>query len=604
MKSKLKLANGLELPLDVVSRRTSILGQTDTGKTSTAVVMVEEAAKCGAQFVVIDPTDAWWGLNSSANGKGPGVDCVVMGGPHGDVPLDEHGGKIVAGLVADENYNLVLCLDKLGSWSARQRFVADFMSELYEKAHSQILVVIDEAHRFAPQGALDPNGHAARCLGAVSDVVLLGRRKGLATVCISQRPARLHKDVLEMSEIVMAHRLRGNNDRKAFQGWIDEVDLDAKAIMSAVGGLKKGVAHVSAPTLGINASYAIRKKETFDSSKSIGVGEVAVEPKVRAKIDLDDLRSRMAATIEKAKADDPKELRKKIVKLEKDLGEAQQCYEDYEATIEAHAELESQVKELVARSTITPEMLEKIETTVAGFLVEQANELAATAEALRGFTETTLGGTLLTIVSNNGGERREARPRPSPSHKRPSRSVPVARPTQARQKPTDLPTAAAGRSLVKAERKIVAVLAQFPQGRSVRQIALLTGYSAKGGGFRNALSSLRGDEIISRGEPIRLLVDAESLGVPVESLPEGHDLLNHWLSQLGKAEREILKVLADEWLDNDGYVLLPIDVIAHRTNYAVSGGGFRNALSKLRTLELIEGRGELSLTEDFGEAIS
>lgn len=55
----LALGQGLTLPTEVIGARTSILGQPGTGKTSTAVVMVEEVAKLGARFAVLDPTSAW-----------------------------------------------------------------------------------------------------------------------------------------------------------------------------------------------------------------------------------------------------------------------------------------------------------------------------------------------------------------------------------------------------------------------------------------------------------------------------------------------------------------------------------------------------------------
>jgi hypothetical protein len=313
---QLTIGKGLAFPLDVVTRRTAILGQTGTGKTSTAVVMVEEADAAGARFVVIDPTGGWYGLKSNAAGDGPGVDCVVIGGQHGDVPLDEHSGRLVAELVANEGYNLVLDLERLPSWGARLRFVADFLSTLYELAHSQILVVIDEAHRFAPQNVRDESSHAARCLGAVVDVVALGRRKGLGAIVVTQRLAKLHKDVLELCEVLIAHRLRGNNDLKALKGWIEEQDQDVRAMLQEVAGLDRGVARVSAPTLGINGVHLVRPKHTFDSSRSIDVGEVAIEPKVRAHVDLSALERLMADTLEKQRADDPEALRARIRELE------------------------------------------------------------------------------------------------------------------------------------------------------------------------------------------------------------------------------------------------------------------------------------------------
>ena len=41
------------------------------------------------------------------------------------------------------------------------------------------------------------------------------------------------------------------------------------------------------------------------------------------------------------------------------------------------------------------------------------------------------------------------------------------------------------------ERRILTALAQYPQGRSKVQVAVLTGYAATGGGFNNYLGALR-----------------------------------------------------------------------------------------------------------------
>ena len=42
---------------------------------------------------------------------------------------------------------------------------------------------------------------------------------------------------------------------------------------------------------------------------------------------------------------------------------------------------------------------------------------------------------------------------------------------------------------------------------------------------------------------------------------------------------------------------LPKDEVAARAGYDAAGGGFNNAISRLRTLELISGRGELRASE-------
>jgi hypothetical protein len=45
--------------------------------------------------------------------------------------------------------------------------------------------------------------------------------------------------------------------------------------------------------------------------------------------------------------------------------------------------------------------------------------------------------------------------------------------------------------LAAGERRIFTALAQYPEGRSKVQVAVLTGYAAAGGGFNNYLDGLR-----------------------------------------------------------------------------------------------------------------
>lgn len=147
----------------------------------------------------------------------------------------------------------------------------------------------------------------------------------------------------------------------------------------------------------------------------------------------------------------------------------------------------------------------------------------------------------------------------------------------------------------KAERLILTALAQYPQGRSKVQVAILTGYTANGGGFRNSVGSLRSAGLIN-GVADRLEITHAGLSAlgQFTPLPHGQELLEHWFRSLGRAERKILEVLTEAYPHT-----LSKAQIATRAGYETEGGGFRNALGKLRTLELIEGRGEMRAKDDF-----
>ena len=136
----------------------------------------------------------------------------------------------------------------------------------------------------------------------------------------------------------------------------------------------------------------------------------------------------------------------------------------------------------------------------------------------------------------------------------------------------------------------MSVLVQYPAGRSRAQLAILTKYALHGGGFLNALGSLRTKELIEGRDPYQITESGrQAIGV-WEVLPTGSALREHWITKLSKAERLIIQALAA------GYPQpLSKAEVARVTGYEMSGGGFGNALGRLRTLELIAGTHELRI---------
>ena len=100
--------------------------------------------------------------------------------------------------------------------------------------------------------------------------------------------------------------------------------------------------------------------------------------------------------------------------------------------------------------------------------------------------------------------------------------------------------------LAAGERRILTALAQYPEGRSKVQVAVLTGYAAGGGGFNNYLAALRSQGLIQGdGDKIRIAEAGilNPLGSLWEPLPTGSALVDYWRNRLGKAERLILETL-------------------------------------------------------------
>jgi uncharacterized protein len=98
------------------------------------------------------------------------------------------------------------------------------------------------------------------------------------------------------------------------------------------------------------------------------------------------------------------------------------------------------------------------------------------------------------------------------------------------------------------ERRILTALAQYTEGSSKVQVAVLTGYAAAGGGFNNYLGALRSRGLIE-GDGDRLTISEagiQALG-SWKPLPAGTELIDYWRNRLGKAERLILEALTQAY---------------------------------------------------------
>jgi hypothetical protein len=322
--AKLRLAPDLTLPVDAVTQTVAILAKRRAGKSYTARRFAEQLYKAGQQIVIVDPKGDWWGIRSSADGKGPGLPVVILGGERGDVPLEVGSGEVVAKLAAEERVSMLLDLSLFRKHEV-STFMTAFLEALYrikarELFRTPLMLFLDEADAIAPQ---KPQEDQARMLGAAEDIVRRGGQRGLGCTLITQRSAVLNKNVLTQAEMIVALRTIAPQDLKAMDAWV-EVHGEREqrdTLMSSLPALPQGDAWFWSPGWptadGIFQRVHVLPIETFDSGASPKAGEKRIEPKNLADVDLGALTKQMAATIEKAKANDPKLLQKRIAELER-----------------------------------------------------------------------------------------------------------------------------------------------------------------------------------------------------------------------------------------------------------------------------------------------
>jgi DNA helicase HerA-like ATPase len=189
---KLKISPTFSLPIGFVTWTQAILAKKGSGKSYTASVEAEELLDAGQQIVVVDPVGAWHGLRSSADGKSAGYPIAVLGGEHGDVPLEPTAGEVIADAIATEHFSAIVDLSAFRKGEAL-RFMAAFLETLYRRNRDVLHLFIDEADTVAPQR---PFGEEARTLGAAEDIVRRGRQRGIGCTLITQCPQVLSKNVL------------------------------------------------------------------------------------------------------------------------------------------------------------------------------------------------------------------------------------------------------------------------------------------------------------------------------------------------------------------------------------------------------------------------
>lgn len=550
----LRLGDGLVLPETFATEGVVAVGMRGSGKSNTLVRWAEVLYEAGIPWVAIDPKGDWGGIRSSADGTQPGLAVPVFGGLEQSFPLTETLGEAIADLLVDHNMSAVMDVSRL-SVAGRARFLTDFCKRLMDRHQLEPhvrCVILEEAHRYIPQQV---NRDTARVKEAAAAILLEGRAFGLGCWAATQRPARLHKDVLEEVGTAVLHRIgaAASNDLRTIAGWVKHEDLSDE-IVPSLTRLASGEAWILAPsTLGIARRVKIDRRTTWDSGSTPLVGAGSRPSLTLADVDAAAIKEALAETIERVKADDPKELRRRIAQLERELAEA--------------------------RATVPEPLIEEVEVPVLStdVIAELQQVMKPTVDQLAAISQR-----LASAAEEHARAPGWRPPAPAgPAERRPS-------PPRRRSGPEPSGDAKLG----KAERAILTVLAQHPHGRTRTQLTTLAGYTYSGG-FRNALASLRTAGYIVGGnnDVMRATDDGISaLGAAWEPLPTGQALLDYWLGRLGKAERAVLARLVDVHPDR-----VPGPELAGRCGYEFSGG-FRNALARLRTLELIVG----SNTEGVG----
>lgn len=614
----LKLAEGLTLPLDVVTQTIAILAKRRAGKSYTMRRLVEQLFKAGQQVVLVDPKGDQWGIRSAADGKGPGLPIVILGGERGDVPLEVGSGEVVAKLVVEERVSALLDLSQFRKHELAT-FMTAFLENLYrlkarEQYRTPVMLVIDEADAVAPQKP--PKGHE-RMLGAAEDIVRRGGQRGIGCVLVTQRSAVLNKNVLTQAQMLVVLRTIAPQDLKAMEAWV-EVHGDAaqgRTLMASLPALPIGDAWFWSPgwptAEGIFTRAHVLPIETFDSGASPKPGVKPVEPKHLADVDLQALKGQMAATIEKAKADDPRELRKALAEKDRRISELERAtsgslhaVQGAAKTVEVLTDADREMLRAVAArlGTIPGELSGHLRVLLSGVMAQALDAAIAKHEAATERARAEFVG----LVDKKGVARilekldrvsttteRQALISPPRPQLRisPSINPSLTRPGPTRDAAVALAThVAATDGITPVQQRILNALAELEQ-LGARQparelVAFMANYThLQSKGFVNAMSSLSTAGCITYGAGTVALTDAGRAAAHAPEAPRTpKDVQDRVIAMLGGASGRILAPLIEAYPK-----ALPRQAVAERAGYGhLQSKGFVNAISRLRTLGFVD----------------
>lgn len=559
---RLKISDDLSLPINGVTEKLAFLGRTGGGKTYAATKLCEEMLEAHAQVVALDPVGKWHGLRLGKDGKTKGYAIPVFGGLYGDVPLEPQGGALVADLIVDKKINAVVDVSQF-ILSEQTRFAFDFATRLYQRqkaAPSAIHLFIEECQEFIPQNLSGASGSGrdnfeGKMLHAFERIWKLGRNAGIGGSLITQRPQEVNKKVLNMTECMFVFQMTGPQEKKAVELWVGNKGID-QSLIETLPYMKQGDCHVWSPVwLRVSKVIHIAQKNTLDASATPEVGARVIAPRELSPIDVKEIEAAMAATIEKAKAEDPKELRKKIAELER----------SHKTNAPDPKAIERAVNRAVSEAEDRFESLQRENVRAINDLrgrLEQIGKLA------------TLNGNAPALAEYKPVTPRVVVDRPAPP---PMRSAPPS---------------AAPDGMTRGEVKILSALIQHPNGLERTQLTVFTGQARS---TRDKyLQYLSGKGFVEQRGAHVFATDAGIAALPdVEPLPTGTDLQEYWLRKLPTGEASILRVLIDAYPQT-----VDREVVSDKTGQARSTRD--KYLQYLTAKELVvTGRGEVKASDDL-----
>jgi len=225
MGTPLSISKDLDLDLEqVIGQCISVLGIRGSGKSNTAGVIFEELLNNNYPMSIVDIEGEYFGLKEK-------YEVLVVGtGESVEIEIDADCAAEIAQVSMEKNIPVVLDLSGFLS-DERNEILMEYLSSLWNlagKLRRPYIIGIEEAHEFIPQGVKN------ELKELIARVALRGRKRGLGAIIVSQRSAKVDKDVLSQAGMLFLHRVVHEVDMRVYGELLPWKKSEVKEIISAL----------------------------------------------------------------------------------------------------------------------------------------------------------------------------------------------------------------------------------------------------------------------------------------------------------------------------------------------------------------------------------